>query len=76
MLVLNKCTRILTQMHLKRAISAYLAKMHCKIHHRHFNPTAISNLPVAVFLVIKPLLSALIKKWLIPYSSLVFTWPS
>ena len=61
MLVLNKCTRILTQMHQKRTISAYLVKMNCKIHHRHFNSTAISDLPVAV-LVIKPSHFALKKK--------------
>jgi len=59
MLVLNKGTRILTQMHLKRTINAHLAKMHCKIHHRHFNSTAISDLSVAVLIVIKLLHSAL-----------------
>ena len=48
-------------MHQKRTISAYLVKMNCKIHHRHFNSTAISDLPVAV-LVIKPSHFALKKK--------------
>jgi hypothetical protein len=61
MLVFNKCTRILKQMHLKRTISAYLAKMQCKIHHRHFNSTEISDLPVAVFLVTELLHFALKK---------------